>query len=220
MFKECNKACVYSQDGVYLAEVRVLDAETEDIGLVFEEEDIDMVSTESIVVFYDDIQGLVTCECRLAGRVRITGKELGDKNGAIFKIPCHIDEIRGREQRRQDLKVTVRCTVELLMAEDEKKTKRVKAKMKNISAGGAGFETAGYLRENQIFSFPFTIAGEVLWLTAIVVWKKNLAAERKEPYYYYGCSFFGLTASKESAVRRFVYQEQMKRRKVEDSLRG
>ncbi|MEY8356476.1 PilZ domain-containing protein [Lachnospiraceae bacterium 54-53] len=215
MFIECEKACIYSQDGVFIAEVKVVDSDKDSPGLILEEEDLDKVNTESVVVFYDGVQGLVTCRCSLAGRVKINGDETGgSSSGAIFKVPCQIDELMDVDQRRRDLKVKVSIPVILEISDAGGDTTHIAARIKDISAGGVGFESAHKLNVEQIFSFLFdTDAGSVM-LSGSVLWEKQLSKEGEPPRYRYGSCFFDMTSMEESMVRKFTFQEQLKRRKV------
>nr|WP_314462382.1 PilZ domain-containing protein [uncultured Clostridium sp.] len=215
MLRECDKACIYSFDGVFLAEVKVVDSENDSMALIFEEEDMDKVNTESVIVFYDGIQGLVTCKCSLSARVKVVGTESGDLGRAIYKVPCRIDELIGVEQRRRDLKVRVSIPVMLETADEQGKVIHLPAKLKDISAGGIGFESPERLKENQIFSFMFeTDAGDTR-LKASILWVSEVTENGEEPFYRYGSRYFGLSTYQESMVRKFTFQEQLKRRKIQ-----
>lgn len=215
MFIECEKACIYSLDGVFIAEAKVVDSDKDSMGLIFEEEDMDKVHTETVIVFYDGVQGLVTCKCRLSARVRINGTESGEEAGAIYKVPCQIDELIGIEQRRSDLKVRVSIPVVLETSDSDGKVTHIEAKMKDISAGGAGFESADKLNEEQIFSFLFNTDNGCTRLKGCILWVKKLSEEEENPCYRYGSRFFDMTSYQESMVRKFTFQEQLKRRKVQ-----
>lgn len=215
MLRECDKACIYSLDGVFLAEVKVIDPDKENLALIFEEEDMDKVNTESVIVFYDDIQGLVTCKCSLSARVKVVGTESGDIGRAIYKVPCRIDELIGVEQRRRDLKVRVSISSMLETSDEQGNVIHLPAKIKDISAGGIGFESSEKLKENQIFSFLFeTDAGDTR-LKASVLWVKEVAKNGAEPFYRYGSRYFDLSKYQESMVRKYTFQEQLKRRKIQ-----
>ena len=215
MLRECDKACIYSLDGVFLAEVKVIDSDKENLALIFEEEDMDKVNTESVIVFYDGIQGLVTCKCSLSARVKVVGTESGDIGRAIYKVPCRIDELIGVEQRRRDLKVRVSISSMLETSDEQGNVIHLPAKIKDISAGGIGFESSEKLKENQIFSFSFeTDAGDTR-LKASVLWVKEVAENGEEPFYRYGSRYFDLSKYQESMVRKCTFQEQLKRRKIQ-----
>lgn len=215
MFIECEKACVYTLDGVFIAEVKVVDSHKASIGLIFEEEDMDKVNTESVIVFYDSVQGLVTCKCRLSGRVKINGDESGEIGNAIYKVPCLIDELIGIEQRRRDLKVRVSIPVTLETADADGKVTHIAAKVKDISAGGMGLEAAVELKESQIFSLLFETDSDCTRLKACILWVEKISGENEPPCYRYGSRFFDMTTYQESMVRRFTFLEQLKRRKIQ-----
>lgn len=215
MLIECEKASVFTLDGVFIAEVKVVDSHQDSMGLIFEEKDMDKVNTESVIVFYDAVQGLVTCKCRLSGRVKINGDEIGNIGNAIYKVPCEIDKLIGIEQRRRDLKVRVSFPVTLETADVDGKVTHIAAKIKNISAGGIGLESAEELKESQIFSFLFKTDTGCTRLKASILWVKKLSDENEPPRYRYGCRFFDMTSYQESTVRRFTFLEQLKRRKTQ-----
>ncbi len=215
MFIECEKASVYSLDGVFIAEVKVVDSHKESMGLIFEEEDMDKVSTESVIVFYDGVQGLVTCKCRLSGRVKVIGDEVGEIGNAIYKVPCLIDELIGIEQRRRDLKVRISLPVTLETSDVDGKVTHIAAKVKDISAGGIGFEADVELRQEQIFSFLFETDSDCTRLKGSILWVDKMSDENEPPHYRFGSRFFDMTSYQESMVRKFTFLEQLKRRKTQ-----
>lgn len=216
MLRECDKACIYSLNGVFLAEVSVVDSDKESMALIFEDEEaMDKINTDSVIVFYDGLQGLVTCKCSLSARVKVIGNESGDLGRAIYKVPCKIDELIGVEQRRRDLKVKVSLSVQLETSDEQGNVVHLPAKIKDISAGGIGFESTEKMKENQIFSFVFeTDAGDTR-LKASVLWVKEASEAEGETFYRYGSRYFDLSTYQESMVRKFTFQEQLKRRKIQ-----
>lgn len=215
MLKECEKACVYTLDGVFLAEVKVVDSDKDSMGLICEEKDMDKVNTETVIVFYDGLQGLITCKCRLSARVKINGDESGEAGGAIYKVPCQVDELVGVEQRRNDLKVRVSFPVMLETSDADGKVTKIPARVKDISAGGIGFESKQKLTEQQLFSFLFETDTGCTRLKGYVLWAERLSKEEEPPRYRYGSRFFDMTSYQESMVRKFAFQEQLKRRKIQ-----
>ena len=215
MFTECEKASVFSLTGVFIAEVRVVDSHMDSMGLIFDEEDMDKVSTESVIVFHDGVQGLVTCRCRLSGRVKISGEEIGEIGNAIYKVPCVIAELIGIEQRRRDLKVRVSFPITLETADSDGKVTHIAAKIKDISAGGVGLETAVELSAEQIFSFLFETDSDCTRLKGSILWVKKMSGENEPPLYRYGSRFFDMTSYQESMVRKFAFLEQLKKRKTQ-----
>lgn len=215
MLKECEKACIYTLDGVFLAEVKVVDSDKDSMGLIVEEKDMDKVNTETVIVFYDGVQGLVTCKCRLSARMKINGDESGEVDGAIYKVPCQIDELVGVEQRRNDLKVRVSFPVMLETSDADGKVTKIPARVKDVSAGGVGFESKQKLAEEQLFSFLFETDTGCTRLKGYVLWAEKLSKEEEPPRYRYGSRFLDMTSYQESMVRKFAFQEQLKRRKIQ-----
>lgn len=214
MFNECEKACIYTLDGDYIAEVKVMDSDKDSMGLLFEEQDIEKVKTETVIVFYDGIQGLVTCKCRLSARVKLSGREKGVTGRAVYKVPCKIDELLGVEQRRRDLKVRVSFPILLETSDADGKITHIAAKVRDVSAGGIGLESAQKMEAQQSFSFLFDTDAGCTRLKATVLWGKKLSYEDEPPYYRYGCRFIDLTVYQESMVRKFTFQEQLRKRKM------
>lgn len=214
MLNECEKACIYSLDGEFIAEAKVIDPDKESMGLVFDEKQMEKLKTETVIVFYDGVQGLVTCKCHLSARVKLSGREKGLIGRAVYKVPCKIDQLIGVDQRRHDLKVRVKFPIMMETTDQDGKSVYVAAMVKDISAGGIGLESAQKLREQQNFSFSFDTDAGCTKLKATIVWVKKLSYEDEPPYYRYGCKFFDLNAFQESMVRKFTFQEQLKRRKL------
>lgn len=211
MFKECEKACIYTLDGDFAAEARVESLDQETIGLIFEEKDMEIVNPEVLIVFYDGVEGLVTCRCRLSAVRRISG-EMGK---AVCKAFCQMEERLGVEQRRRDLKVRVSLPVTLETADAAGKVIRVAASVKNISVGGVGLESSVCLEEKQIFFFTFETPLGSARLKASILWRKELANGYGTSVWQYGCRFFDMAGNEEALVRKFVFQEQLKKRKTE-----
>lgn len=213
MFKDCEKACVYTVDGDYIAQARVVNADRENMGLIFDGDDIDRLKTETVIVFFDGEQGLVTCRCRLSASVRVKEGEKR-KEHAMFMVPCQIDEQLGVEQRRRDLKVRTSFDMKIEFLDQEGDLVSVKGRAKDISAGGVGLESTEHLMDGQKFSFYFETATGSTRLNGEVLWCEDLST-KNSPLYHYGCRFNNMTIRQESIVRRFTFQEQLKRRKIQ-----
>lgn len=210
MFKECEKACIYTLEGAFIAEAKVVNLEQETMGLIFEEQDVEKISPQSVIVFYDDVEGLVTCRCRLSAAQK-AGAEMGEN---VYQVVCQIDETLSTEQRRRDLKVHVSFPVTLETGDAAGKAVHIDANAKNISVGGIGLESSVQMKENQVFSFLFENELGSARLKACILWSKQEQNEYGTPLWLYGCRFFDMTDNEEALVRKFVFQQQLKKRKT------
>lgn len=207
MFVDCKKACICSFTGTPLAEVEVIDSDKDPMGLIIKERDIRKVSAEMIIVFYDDVRGLVTCKCRLDGKVRMEDKP-------SYKLSCRVMERMEELERRRDTKVRIFFPAAMDISDPENKVQHIKAEVKNISAGGVGFESREELKEGSTFSFLMDIKSACIRLKGTVLWKKMVLDGEKGHYYRYGGRFLDLTPHQETVLGKLLLQEQIKTRKI------
>lgn len=96
----------------------------------------------------------------------------------------------------------------------------VNAMLQDISAGGIFFISEVLFEEGERFSFVFRRTPEPLRLECEVL--------RKQPYdggnyapgsmMGYGCRFINMTDHKESAVRSYIFKEDLMKRKREREM--
>ncbi|WP_313186422.1 PilZ domain-containing protein [Lacrimispora sp.] len=206
MFTECKKACICSFAGNLLAEVEVVDSDKERIGLIIEEEDVRKLSADMIIVFYDGIQGLVTCKCRLYEKLKLEEKP-------YYMLSCRIMERIEDLERRHDAKVKVDIPVVLEMAGDDETLLHISAVIKNISSGGIGFESKEELKERGLFSFLMDTNFGCVRLKGCVLWKKERTDENGKHSYRYGGHFHDMTSHQESVLERYLLIEKVKEKK-------
>lgn len=207
MFVDCKKACICSFTGVPLAEAEVVDSGKEPMGLIIKEEDIRKISAEMIIVFYDDVRGLVTCKCRLDDKVEV-------EDGPFYKLSCRVLERMEELERRRDMKVRICFPASMDISDTEENIFHVKAEVKNISAGGVGFESKEDLKEGSVFSFLMDVKSACIRLKGTVLWKKKVLDGEKDCYYRYGGRFQEMTSHQETVLGKFLLQEQIKEKKV------
>ena len=207
MFVDCKKACICSFTGIPLAEAEVVDSGKEPMGIIIREEDIRKISAEMIIVFYDDVRGLVTCKCRLDGKERVEEKP-------FYKLSCRVLERMEELERRRDTKVRICFPAAMDISDTEESILHVKADVKNISAGGIGFESREELKEGATFSFLMDIKSACLRLKGTVLWKKKILDGEKGNYYRYGGRFLEMTSHQETLLGKLLLQEQIKGRKI------
>ena len=207
MFTECKKACICSFSGNLLAEVEVVDSHKERMGLVIREEDVRKISADTIIVFYDGVQGLVTCKCRLYEKVKLEGKP-------FYKLSCRVMKRIEELERRHDTKVGIELPVVLEVTGDDENLIHIKAAIKNISAGGIGFESEKELKEGGYFSFLLDTNFGCVRLKGCILWKNDRTGENGKHFYRYGGHFLDLTSHQEVVLGKFLLLEQIKVKKT------
>lgn len=206
MFTECKKACICSFSGNFLMEAEVVDSDKERIGLIIREEDVRKISAETIIIFYDGVQGLVTCRCRLYEKVKLEEK-------LCYRFSCRIMERIGEVQRRGDRKVRVAFPVVLEITDDDQNLIHRKVVVKDISAGGMGFESEEELKEGCLFSFLLDTNFGCVRLKGCVCWKKESSDENGKHFYRYGGHFLDQTSHQEAVLGKILLLEHVKGKK-------
>lgn len=214
MFKHCQKASVFNEKHIEVALARVTDQEEDAVVLIFDDDVLEQLDSEMDVMFYDGDMGLVTCRCGFSGYRDRKVVEPDGKAVMKYATYCQIGEVIGIEQRRRDIKVRVGFPLVMETRNEEGKLLKVPVKTKNISAGGIAFETTYALKKGERMSFPFDQGDKMVDLQAEILWVKETEEEGKP--FLYGCRFVDMNLTKEGVVRRYVYQEQMKDRRIED----
>lgn len=216
MLLECKKATVYDLDKYLIGDVGVEVIDEDSVLLIFTEEMIDSLRTEALVTFYDATRGLVTCLCNMT---LVTKSEQDLELPYQYAARCQIIEERGIIQRRSDVKIKVSFPVEITGKDAKEKEFVIKAKMRDISAGGIAFISSERLPKGQEFVFSFTKGETPIDLTGKVlrIMKSEDVGEKLgtdsdgNENIMYGCCFTNMNLTKETAVRRYVYKEQLRR---------
>ena len=144
--------------------------------------------------FYDPIQGLVRCRCRLSSPL---------VSGTMRSYRCEVLEQLAQIQRREDIKVTLSVMVEV-----ECEGLRAPAAIHNISAGGVYLATGLAVSVGDQFSFTFPNTDSPVSLTAKVLRAELRVNRSGRSAYGYGCRFVNLSPQHEALLRSFVYQEE------------
>ena len=108
---------------------------------------------------------------------------------------------------RGDLRVPVDMEI---WVESPALEKPVKAVVKNVSAGGVLFVCEAPFSRGESVSFSLPLPGRSLQLMALIV---NKIPTTKENVWGYGCSLMDLDTAKESKIRQFVFQEEVRHRR-------
>ncbi len=106
-----------------------------------------------------------------------------------------------------ELRVEVSFQIQITL---EGSTRTVPATVKDISAGGLKIISNELYEEGSVFSFIFTVPRNPVILNAKIIRKRP---SRHPGMHCYGCQFYDLSAGAENAVRKFVYTEDLLKRR-------
>ncbi len=152
------------------------------------------------VVFYDPVEGLVTCRCTLSAPL-ITD----DRQHCSYR--CQVLDRLSQEQRREDIKIPLTSKVTVTL-ETPERTLEAPATIYNISAGGIYMAVTDLeLNPGDQVSFYFHDAGGTIPLTAEVLRVEVRRDRYSRPVKGYGCQFVDLAAMYELQLRGFVFKE-------------
>jgi len=157
--------------------------------------DISFSTTEPIdVIFFDPIQGLVRCSCRLSDPA---------PKGDTCTYRCTVLEQVSREQRRSELKIALNVPVEVRFGGTF-----WEAEVQNLSAGGVLLVSALHAKQGDVLNFRFDQTDSPIYLSAQVL-RVGLRPPRKGKLYYsYGCRFVDLQSQDESLLRSYIFREE------------
>ena len=151
------------------------------------------------ILFYDPIQGLATCRCMLTSPLNV------DRQNRSFR--CQVLEIISRNQRRQDIKISLTSKVTVTLERPDR-TLEAPATLYNISAGGVYLVTDLELKPGEQLSFYFHDAGGTIPLTAEVLRVETRPDRYSRPVVGYGCQFVDMANMYELQLRSFVFKEE------------
>jgi len=211
MFERCKKADILEKNGELLCRARVQVGHTGNIMMVIPTAVSYRPNALYHVIFYDPVNGLVTCRCRLSASVRLPG-------GELCSLRCEVQERLATRQRRQDVKVPVQINVMIHPTVMPNDTFRVPelgcpAVIDNISAGGVYLRAGIPLEAGRRMWFSLRLGGEELTLSVQVLRgeRSSFQAGQGETFGY-GCKFVNLLTRQETLLRSFVFQEERKQR--------
>lgn len=150
--------------------------------------------TPVIVVFFDPLLGLTRCSCRLSAPV---------PQGDVCVYRCEVLETLSKNQRREDLKVTVSVPVQVRFD-----GRLWPGTIANISAGGVLLMSPLTAHRGDNLLFQFKEAGETIPLNAQVLRVELRPTQNGKLTYGYGCRFVDLKPGHESLLRNYVFQEE------------
>lgn len=119
----------------------------------------------------------------------------------------------GELERRCDTKVVVEVPVVLEMTGDDENQIHISSAIKNISAGGIGFESGEELKEGCLFSFLLDTNFGCVRLRGCILWRRKVPGENERHVYQYGGHFLDLTSHQEAVQEKFLLHKQVKVKK-------
>ena len=146
------------------------------------------------MLFYDPVLGIVRCRCRLSAPV---------PSGQLRVYRCQVMEQLSREQRREDLKITLSAPVRLMVGDSI-----WDATIHNISASGVLLVTSLPARKGDRLTFDFNRTETPVRLTAQVLRVELRPPVKGKMAYGYGCRFVDLKPQAEALLRSYVFQEE------------
>lgn len=210
LLRYCKKCSVFDEKGenfIFAARVSVQDDGT--MYLYFSDWDMKAEPNfRSMVTFYDSAYGLVTGQCDIAVRPNL------EEGAEPFQAVCTIGSVEQVVQRKEDFRVSANLLVCLAVPKGRSHYRTVEAVIKNLSAGGMFINCTYPFTPGDTFLLEFTYTKRPLHLRAHVL----RVDELKPGLYGYGCQFIHLTGGAESALRRYVYQLEVKGRRFRPDM--
>ena len=211
MFERCKKADILEKSGELLCRARVKVGRSGDILMIIPSAAAYKPNSSYHVIFYDPVNGLVTCKCRLPTPVVMPG-------GELCSLRCEVQDRLAARQRRQDVKVPVQINVMIhtnFLPGDTVQIPDIgcPATIDNISAGGVYFRMGVALPVGRRLWFSMRQTGEELTLSAQILRVERIATPQGHSEQYgYGCKFVNLLSRQETLLRSFVFQEERRQR--------
>lgn len=148
------------------------------------------------ILFYDAVNGLVTCTCDL-----LDFKPCEKKENRV-KALCLIKEVQNAVNRHEDFRLSLSLAISLdFIRPGAKKMEMISAMTTNISAGGLYFITAEQL---PVPVFQLRFSHNILPF----IFQARILREEQLEYnqFGYGCRFENLSSNAESALRGYIFQ--------------
>ena len=205
LFQYCRKAEIYNGAGDLLC-VADVTYEPKSGLLVTVPRSFKHLSQPSFaLVFYDPVQGLVTCNCVFSAPLILPG--------GWRSLRCQVQEQLYRRQRRLDLKIPLECAVMVRLlpgSEDDPPPPETPcpATVHNLSAGGVYLTTRLNAAVGRRLAFSFHETGAPIPLVASILRVERDLSERDPALAGYGCRFTDMAAREESLLRGYIFQRE------------
>lgn len=204
LLKNCRKCHILSsQNGSLLCEADVSFTRTGDILLTFSGWKPKLKSVyKQPVIFYDSVNGLVTCSCNLCEIRPVT------ENSGYFYADCQIESVQDLMDRHEDFRLKLSLAVTISYIDSSGRRKNTMGLTENISAGGVYLIAAEKLAVKDIVVhflqdvLPISPRAEIL--------REELLDNGK---FGYGCRFIQLSPYAESLLRGYIFQMETIHRK-------
>lgn len=148
------------------------------------------------VTFLEPALGMVVCRCKLSS-------PLATADLKFCSYRCRILEELERNQRREDIKLTITVDVEIQLANTDT---YAPATIYNISAGGVYLATSLAAQAGDRLTFNFNQAGPAIPLVAEVLRVENRLDRYGRLVKGYGCRFVRLSPRYEAQLRSFIFK--------------
>lgn len=223
---ECKKASIYDLNRLYICDASVsftpIDPENPETAitatLTFTEAAADYLRSEAYITFYDNVVGLITFYCTLSNY-----KETLIAPGLWYSsVQCTLVKEVEKQQRRNDIKISVKIDTILAFINSEDVLTEVSAIIRNISAGGIFFTCHYPFQLGQTFSFSFgdtkksaVLSAEILRIQPPEDMPAIIGREADDSGILgYGCKFINLSPFHESLIRNFVFKQDLYHKKM------
>lgn len=207
VLKNCRKAEVYLADKL-ICEAEVFRDLNNEVWLSIPK-DLSLNASEYTILFFDSISGLLRCRCALS--------EVQPLTDEWDSVPCTILEVLDTQQRRQDLKIPLETTLELVCTYVPSFAthipQHIMATTRDISAGGIYFICDYRLPEDTVVQFQLHGASKPLLLAAKVLRFETLKDKRGNEQYGHGCIFIELRPQTEAVLRNFIFRQERRNRR-------
>lgn len=214
-FRACKKASIYNLNHQFICDGETIELEDNLVKLEFykAKELEDYIETKAYIVFYDNIYGCVTYLCHMK-----LDQKLKNKNSHYVVYDCKMLEQTSIVQRRKDYKISVFVTTKFLFDKPEGGYDTVEGRIFNMSAGGIFFSCKKQLQVGDKGYFVLDTGEQRLSLCCEILRVQPLTKEqcrfvKEDSANGYGCRFYGIGSKEETAIRSYVYQEDLKSHK-------
>lgn len=209
----CDKAQIYTMDKEFICNADVLGDVEDTATLRLRELVKDGLATDVSVRFLDDLKGMVYCACHVTDYTEEFDPNL---DMTVAKVQCQVVSQDNIVQRRQDVKVSVRIQTTADFINEVGNLESAEIMLLDISAGGLFCISLREWKDGQIFSAnilntPLPLDCQVLRAQDPDIYDDGFA--NGKPQYGYGCKFINLTNNTEAALRKFVFNQELKTRR-------
>ena len=148
------------------------------------------------VTFLDPTLGMVVCSCKLSSPLTTA-----DLKSCSYR--CRILEELERNQRREDIKLTITVDIEIQLANTDT---YASATIYNTSASGVYLATSLAAQVGDRLNFDFNQAGPAIPLVAEILRVESRLDRYGRLAKGYGCRFVRLAPRHEAQLRSFIFK--------------